>query len=80
MLDWFDLEDKGCLACIGLILLAIILIAGAFFAESLIIMWLWNVVIVLVMEWPALGYWYACGLNLLCHLLFAKTVRVSSKK
>lgn len=79
MLDWFDLEDKGCLACFGLILLAVILIAGAFFAESLIVMWLWNAVIVAIMEWPALGYWYACGLNLLCHLLFAKTVRVSSK-
>lgn len=80
MLDWIDLEDKGCLACFGLILLALILVAGVFFAESLIVMWLWNAVIVAIMELPALGYWYACGLNLLCHLLFAKTVRVSSKK
>lgn len=71
MLDWFDLENKGCLARFGLILLAIILVACAFFAESLIVMWLWNTVIVAIMEWPALGYWYACGLNLLCHLLFA---------
>lgn len=79
MLDWFDLEDRGCLACIGLILLAIILIAGAFFAESLIIMWLWNAVIVVVMEWNTLSFWLACGLNLLCHLLFVRVVKISSK-
>mgnify|MGYP003484229901 CR=1 FL=1 len=80
MLDWFDLEDKGCLACIGLILLAIILIAGVFFAESLVIMWLWNAVIVVVMEWNTLSFWLACGLNLLCHLLFGSVVKISSNK
>ena len=80
MLDWFDLEDKGCLACIGLILLAIILIAGVFFAESLVIMWLWNAVIVVVMEWNTLSFWLTCGLNLLFHLLFGSVVKISSNK
>lgn len=80
MLDWFDLEDKGCLACIGLILLAVILITGVFFAESLVIMWLWNAVIVVVMEWNTLSFWLACGLNLLCHLLFGSVVKISSNK
>ena len=79
MLDWFDFEGKGCLACIGLILLAVILIAGVFFVESLVIMWLWNAVIVVVMEWNALSFWMACGLNLLCNLLFARVIKISSK-
>lgn len=79
MFDWFDLEDRGCLACIGLVLLAVVLIVGVFFAESLVIMWLWNAVIVVVMEWNTLSFWMACGLNLLCHLLFARVVKISSK-
>lgn len=80
MFDWFDLEDKGCAACIGILALALILIVGGFFLESLFVMWLWNAVVVVIMELPALSYWMACGLLMLCNLLFKSAVRVSSKK
>lgn len=80
MLDWFDLEDMGCAACIGLLALALVLIVGGFFLESLIVMWLWNAVVVTIMELPALSYWMACGVVMLCNLLFKPTVRISSPK
>lgn len=80
MLDWFDWDDMGCLTIIGAVLLIIALAVGIFFLESWFIMLLWNAVIVVVMEWNALSFWLACGLNLLCHLLLCKTVRVSSNK
>ena len=79
MVDWIDFDNLGCFATIGVVLLIIALAVGIFFGESLLIMWLWNAVLVAVMEFPALGYWYACGLNLLCHLLFNKVVLKSSK-
>lgn len=80
MFDWFDWEDMGCLAIIGAVLLIIALAVGIFFLESWFIMLLWNAVIVVVMEWNAMSFWLACGLNLLCHLLFGSLVKISSKK
>lgn len=80
MLDWFDWDDMGCLAVIGAILLILAIVAGIFFLESWFIMLLWDAVIVTVMEWNALSFWMACGLNLLCTLLFAKIIKIPSKK
>lgn len=80
MFDWFDLEDKGCAACIGILALALILILGGFFLESLLVMWLWNAVVVVIMELPALSYWMACGIVMLCNLLFKPIVRTTSHK
>lgn len=80
MLDWFDWEDMGCLALIGAVLLILAIVVGVFFLESWFIMLLWNAVIVTVMEWNALTFWAACGLNLLCTLLFGAVRTITRKK
>jgi hypothetical protein len=80
MLDWFDWDDMGCIAFIGAIVLILAIMVGIFFLESWFIMLLWNAVVVVVMEWNALSFWMACGLNLLCTLLFAKIIKIPSKK
>lgn len=80
MLDWFDWDDMGCIALIGAIALILAIVVGIFFLDSWFIMLLWNAVIVTVMEWNALSFWMACGLNLLCTLLFGSIIKISSKK
>lgn len=80
MLDWLDWDNMGCIAFIGAIVLILAIMVGIFFLESWFIMLLWNAVVVMVMEWNALSFWMACGLNLLCTLLFAKIIKIPSKK
>ena len=80
MLDWFEWDDMGCIALIGAIVLILAIVVGIFFLESWLIMLLWNAVIVTVMEWNAISFWLACGLNLLSYLLFGSIVKISSKK
>lgn len=43
---------------------------GLFFAKASILMALWSAVIVPLFGLPALGYWTACGLMLVCNILF----------
>lgn len=43
---------------------------GLFFAKASILMALWNAVIVSLFSLPALEYWTACGLMLVCNILF----------
>lgn len=80
MLDWFDWDDMGCIAFIGAIALILAIVVGIFFLESWFIMLLWNAVMVTIMEWNTMSFWLACGLNLLCTLLFAKVIKIPSKK
>lgn len=80
MLDWFDWDDMGCLAVIGVVILVLALVLGVFCFESWLIMLLWNVLIPAIMEWNAISFWQACGINLLCNLLFGCVRTVTRKK
>lgn len=58
-------ENKGCLYWCGY-LLAIIII---FFLYSAILMWLWNIVVVVIFELPVISYWQSCGLYMVSNIL-----------
>ena len=64
--------DTGC----GVVIGAIILILVLAFLNPAIVMWLWNWLAVDLFALPVLGYWEACGLTWLCHILFGHTVTV----
>ena len=49
------------------------------FLYGAILMWLWNAVIVIVFAAPTLTYWQACGICIICNLLF-KSTNTSTKK
>lgn len=51
-------------------ILMLVVAVGLFFAKAAILMALWNAVIVFLFGLPALGYWTACGLMLVCNILF----------
>lgn len=55
---------------IGLVLLGIIGIAAVGLGLGLVVMWLWNWLVPAIFGLPALSYWQAVGLTVLCHLLF----------
>lgn len=80
MFDWFDWEDMGCLAVVGAILLILAIVFALFLFESWLVMLLWNAVIVATMGFGTLSFWAACGLTLLCHLLFGSLAKFSSNK
>lgn len=50
--------------------LGLLVFLAFFAAAAAIIMLLWNAIIPAVIGWGTLTYWYACGLLLLCRLLF----------
>ena len=62
-----------------LILGAIFVVALVSFLYGAILMWLWNAVIVIVFAAPALTYWQAYGICIICNLLF-KSTNTSTKK
>lgn len=68
-------NDDGC----GLIVFGVILVIALLFLSSAITMWLWNWIAVSLFGLPVIGYWQAFGLQLLCHILFGRTVTVRSK-
>ena len=64
---------NGVLLVIGLILLAIILIGGP-------LMILWNWLMPSIFGLPEIGFWQACGLQLLATILFKSTSFKTNKK
>jgi len=64
---------NGVLLVIGLILLAIILIGGP-------LMILWNWLMPSIFGLPEIGFWQACGLQLLAILLFKSSSFKTNKK
>lgn len=62
-----------------LILEAIFVAVLISFLYGTILMWLWNAVIVIVFAAPALNYWQAYGICIICNLLF-KSTNTSAKK
>jgi hypothetical protein len=62
-----------------LILGVIFVVALVSFLYGAILMWLWNAVIVVVFAAPALSYWQAYGICIICNLLF-KSSKVPTKK
>lgn len=80
MFDSIDFEDKGCLACVGLILLVIALVVGCFFLEAWVVMLLWNAVMPTLFALPSIGFWMACCILMLCNLLFKSTHTIHKKK
>lgn len=71
-------KNDGCLVAV----LAIIGILALLFIEPLFLAWLWNAVLVaLFPALPALTYWKAMGLMVICHILFGGTkISTSSKE
>lgn len=71
-------KSDGCLV----VVLAIIGIIALLFIEPLILTWLWNAVLVVLLPvLPALTYWKAMGLMIICHILFGGTkISTSSKE
>ena len=56
---------------------AFLICAPAFLAlMSLVVMWLWNALVPSLFAGPALGFWQAVGLLLLCRILFGGFRRV----
>ena len=73
---WYEKsDDVGC----GLIILIVIGLIALIFLGPAITMLLWNWIAVSLFNAPVIGYWTAFGLQLLCHMLFGRTVTVRSK-
>lgn len=72
----FDKSELGCLAIIGILILAIALI----FAEVWIAMALWNWLIVSLFAGPALTYWQMFGIKILLGILIPTSTNISTKK
>ena len=73
---WYEKDDRiGC----GLAVLIVIGVIALLFLGPAITMWLWNWIAVSLFNAPVIGYWTACGLQWLCHILFGRTVTVRSK-
>ena len=64
--------DTGC----GVVVIALLLVIAFAFLGPLVTMWLWNWIAVDLFTLPIIGYWEACGLTWLCHILFGHTVTV----
>ena len=71
-------EDKT-LGCLAIFLIVLGVIALLFLGPA-ITMWLWNWIAVSLFNAPVIGYWTACGLMWLCHILFGRTVTIRSDK
>ena len=73
--SWDNDKETGCL----IIILCVIALIALLFIGPAITMWLWNWIAVDLFGAPVIGYWTAFGLQLLCHILFGRTVTVRSK-
>lgn len=67
------------LAIIGIVIGAFALSFGMMCLQAWLVMLLWNWVAVGLFGAPALGFWMAFGLRLLCSLLFKSKVTVNKK-
>lgn len=56
------------------------LVIGLSAAVAAIVMALWNWVMVSIFGLPAISFWLAWGLMILCSILFKSTARISTKK
>ena len=68
------------LMCIGIIIGSLAWVFGVMCLQSWVVMLLWNWVAVQLFNAPALTFWVAFGLRLLCALLFKSRVTVSKEK
>ena len=64
-----NLEGAGCLACVGIVLLALALVFGILCLESWLVMLLWNATVVVVFGAPTIGFWMAMGFILLLRFI-----------
>lgn len=73
-------DTDGCLAAIGMVLLAIILLAGLYLLEAWIGQWLWNDVVGMdtLFGIPELEFWQTYGLIWLAHIIFPSNTKWSS--
>lgn len=79
MFDKYSDRD-GCLAAIGMVLLAIILLAGLYLLEAWIGQWLWNDVVGMdtLFGLSELSFWQTYGLIWLAHIIFPSNTKWSS--
>ena len=82
-MDWFEdlAEIVGVIGAIVLIILLTIgLVVGLGALEAWVVMLLWNCVLcALFPTLPILNFWMACGLMILCSILFGSTRIIRSK-
>ena len=45
-----------------------------------VVMWPWNGVLVALFGLPVLNFWAACGIVILCSILFKGCVRITAKR
>jgi hypothetical protein len=71
-------DEGGALGCF-LVCLVVVLTVGIFFFDAWLVMLLWNATIAtLFAAVPSIGYWMACGILILCNLLFKSRASSSS--
>lgn len=58
---------------IGAVVFMVVLVIGVSFLLTLPIMWLWNWLMPVIFELPAITFWQALGLSILCSFLFKST-------
>lgn len=58
----------------------IALVVGLSAASAALVMVLWNWVMVSIFGLPAISFWLAWGLMILCSFLFKSAARISTKK
>ena len=50
------------------------IVVSMFFGSALIVMLLWNAIMPDIFSLPAIGYWKAMGLFILCNILFKSPI------
>ena len=68
------------LAIIGIVIGALALSFGVMCFQAWIVMLLWNWIAVSLFGLPAVGFWMAFGLRLLCSLLFKSKTTVKNSE
>ena len=70
-------DEGGALGCF-LVFLVLALAVGVFFFDAWLVMLLWNATIATFFTAvPSIGYWMACGILILCNLLFKNGISSS---
>ena len=74
--DWYD-KDYGAVIAILCIVLGLAIVFGVLCLEGWILMLLWNEIIVSAFGAPALSFWWAVGIILICRILLKVIVRTN---